>query len=129
MQTRKLFYEDCHLTQFSALVTGCEAWKDNWAVVLDATAFYPEGGGQRGDTGTLNGIRVLDTREDGDRILHICEAPLAVGTQVTGVIDWDARFRRMQNHTGEHMVSGVIHRRYGYHNLGFHMGSGLDHRF
>jgi len=125
MNTRKLFYEDCHLTQFSALVTGCEAWKDNWAVVLDATAFYPEGGGQRGDTGTLNGIRVLDTLGEGRWLLHICEAPLAVGTQVTGVIDWDARFRRMQNHTGEHMVSGVIHRRYGYHNVGFHMGSDL----
>ena len=125
MQTRKLFYEDCHLAQVPAAVTGCEAWKDNWAVTLDATAFYPEGGGQRGDTGTLNGIRVLDTREEGDKILHICEAALDVGTQVNGVLDWDARFRRMQNHTGEHMVSGVIHRRYGYHNVGFHMGSDL----
>ena len=125
MQTRKLFYEDCHLAQFPAAVTGCEAWKDNWAVTLDATAFYPEGGGQRGDTGTLNGIRVLDTREEGEKILHICEAALDVGTQVNGVLDWDARFRRMQNHTGEHMVSGVIHRRYGYHNVGFHMGSDL----
>ena len=125
MQTRKLFYEDCHLARFSAAVTGCAAWKDNWAVTLDATAFYPEGGGQRGDTGTLNGIRVLDTREEGEKILHICEAALDVGTQVNGVLDWDARFRRMQNHTGEHMVSGVIHRRYGYHNVGFHMGSDL----
>ena len=125
MQTRKLFYEDCHLARFSAAVTGCEAWKDNWAVTLDATAFYPEGGGQRGDTGTINGIRVLDTREEGEKILHICEAALDVGTQVNGVLDWDARFRRMQNHTGEHMVSGVIHRRYGYHNVGFHMGSDL----
>lgn len=123
MLTRKLFYEDCHLAQFSAVVTGCEAYQDHWAVTLDATAFYPEGGGQAGDTGTLNGIAVLDTREEGDRILHICAAPLETGAAVLGIIDWDARFARMQNHTGEHMVSGVIHRRFGFHNVGFHMGS------
>ena len=123
MQTRKLFYEDCHLAAFSTTVTGCEVYKDHWAVTLEASAFYPEGGGQAGDTGTLNGIAVLDTREEGDRILHICESPLEAGTAVCGIIDWDARFARMQNHTGEHMVSGVIHRRFGFHNVGFHMGS------
>lgn len=123
MLTRKLFYEDCHLAQFSAVVTGCEACQDHWGVTLESSAFYPEGGGQAGDTGTLNGIAVLDTREEGDRILHICESPLEAGTAVCGIIDWDARFARMQNHTGEHMVSGVIHRRFGFHNVGFHMGS------
>ena len=123
MQTRKLFYEDCHLAEFTAVVTGCEACQDHWAVTLDATAFYPEGGGQAGDTGTLNGIAVLDTREEGERILHICGAPLEVGAQVEGVLNWDARFARMQSHTGEHMVSGEIHRRFGFHNVGFHMGS------
>ena len=121
--TRKLFYEDCHLAEFSATVTGCEAYKENWAVTLDATAFYPEGGGQAGDTGTLNGVPVLDTREEGERILHICPAPLEVGTRVEGKLHWDARFARMQSHTGEHMVSGEIHRRFGFHNVGFHMGS------
>ena len=123
MQTRKLFYEDCHLAEFTAVVTGCEACQDHWAVTLDATAFYPEGGGQAGDTGTLNGIAVLDTREEGERILHICGAPLEVGAQVEGVLNWDARFARMQSHTGEHMVSGEIHRRFGFHTVGFHMGS------
>ena len=121
--TRKLFYEDRLLSRFTAVVTGCEARKEHWAVTLDATAFYPEGGGQAGDTGTLNGVAVLDTREEGDRILHICDAPLEVGAQVDGVLDWDARFARMQSHTGEHMVSGEIHRRFGFHNVGFHMGS------
>ena len=121
--TRKLFYEDCHLAAFSATVTGCEAYKENWAVTLDATAFYPESGGQAGDTGTLNGVPVLDTREEGERILHICPAPLEVGTRVDGKLHWDARFARMQSHTGEHMVSGEIHRRFGFHNVGFHMGS------
>ena len=121
--TRKLFYEDCRLRSFTAAVTGCEARGERWTVTLDATAFYPEGGGQAGDTGVLNEIPVLDTREEDGKIIHVCAAPLAVGTQVTGKLDWDARFARMQNHTGEHMVSGVIHRRYGFHNVGFHMGS------
>ena len=125
MDTRKRYYEDCHLARFSATVTGCEAWEDRWAVTLDATAFYPEGGGQAGDTGHLNEARVLDTREEGGRILHLCSQPLDVGTQVEGRVDWVPRFSRMQNHTGEHMVSGVIHRRYGYHNVGFHMGSDM----
>lgn len=125
MDTRKRYYEDCHLARFSATVTGCEAWEDRWAVTLDATAFYPEGGGQAGDTGHLNEARVLDTREEGGRILHLCSQPLDVGTQVEGRVDWAPRFSRMQNHTGEHMVSGVIHRRYGYHNVGFHMGSDM----
>ena len=123
MQTRKLFYEDCRLRSFEATVIGCEQRGEYWAVTLDATAFYPEGGGQAGDTGRLNDVTVRDTREEGDRIFHICDAPLEVGMRVEGRLDWEARFVRMQNHTGEHMVSGVIHRRYGFHNVGFHMGS------
>ena len=123
MQTRKLFYEDCRLRSFEATVIDCEQRGEYWAVTLDATAFYPEGGGQAGDTGRLNDVTVLDTREEGDRIFHICDAPLEVGMRVEGRLDWEARFVRMQNHTGEHMVSGVIHRRYGFHNVGFHMGS------
>ena len=123
MQTRKLFYEDGSIRTFTATVTGCEPRGQYWAVTLDVTAFYPEGGGQAGDTGFLNDAAVLDTREEGESILHICAAPLEVGTQAEGRLDWNARFARMQNHTGEHMVSGVIHRRYGFHNVGFHMGS------
>lgn len=123
MQTRKLFYEDCRLRSFEATVIGCEQRGEYWAVTLDATAFYPEGGGQAGDTGRLNDVTVRDTREEGDQIFHICDAPLEVGMRVEGRLDWEARFVRMQNHTGEHMVSGVIHRLYGYHNVGFHMGA------
>ena len=123
MQTRKLFYEDGSIRTFTATVTGCKPRGQYWAVTLDATAFYPEGGGQAGDTGFLNDAAVLDTREEEEKILHICAAPLEVGTQAEGRLDWNARFARMQNHTGEHMVSGVIHRRYGFHNVGFHMGS------
>ena len=123
MNTRKLYYENCHLARFEAKVLSCEETSKGYAVILDATAFYPEGGGQAGDTGTLNGIPVLDTREQGEAVVHICQAPLAVGETVEGILDYDRRFDLMQQHSGEHMVSGIINRRFGYHNVGFHMGS------
>ena len=123
MNTRKLYYENCHLARFEAKVLSCEETSKGYAVILDATAFYPEGGGQAGDTGTLNGIPVLDTREQGEAVVHICQAPLAVGETVEGILDYDRRFDLMQQHSGEHIVSGIINRRFGYHNVGFHMGS------
>ena len=123
--TRKLYYEDCHLTSFSACVTGCEKTDKGWEVTLDATAFYPEGGGQACDLGTLNGIAVTDVRERGEEIIHLCDAALEVGAAAEGVIDYERRFDLMQQHTGEHIVSGIIHRRYGYHNTGFHIGAGM----
>ena len=123
METRKLYYEDCHMAAFSAEVLSCVEGVGGYDVVLSATAFYPEGGGQAADTGTLNGIRVLHTREVGETVVHLCEAPLEVGAQVEGAIDYDARFYRMQQHSGEHIVSGIVGRRYGYHNVGFHMGN------
>ena len=123
MQTRKLFYEDSHLSSFCAGVLSCRPGKKGYEIILDATAFYPEGGGQAGDTGLLNGVRVTDTRETEGAIVHLCDGPLEVGAQVTGTIDYAPRFHRMQQHSGEHIVSGIIHRRYGYHNTGFHMGA------
>ncbi len=125
MQTRKLYYEDSHLRTFSAMVVSCEKNEKDYEVILDATAFYPEGGGQAADTGTLNGIRVKDTRERGETVVHLCEEALEPGAVVEGVIDYAARFHRMQQHSGEHIVSGIINRRYGYHNVGFHMGSDI----
>ena len=125
METRKLYYEDSHMTAFSATVCSCEQTEKGWEVILDATAFYPEGGGQAADTGSLNGIRVKDTRERGETVVHFCEAALEVGSTVEGIIDWAPRFHRMQQHSGEHIVSGIINRRYGYHNVGFHMGSDI----
>ena len=123
METRKLYYEDSHLTEFTARVLSCEETEKGFEIVLDATAFYPEGGGQACDLGTLDDARMLDVRERGERIVHLCSKALEVGSAVQGVIDWQRRFDLMQQHSGEHMVSGVIHRRYGYHNVGFHMGS------
>lgn len=121
MQTRKLYYENSHLYHFSATVLSCAPGSKGYEVILDATAFYPEGGGQAADTGTLNGIRVTDTREVGEAVVHYCENPLPEGACVEGILDWEARFQRMQQHSGEHIVSGIIHRRYGWHNTGFHM--------
>ena len=123
--TRKLYYEDCHMSRFQAQVTGCEKCEKGYEIRLDATAFYPEGGGQACDLGTLNGVQVLDVREREEEILHLCEAPLEVGSAVEGIIDYDRRFDLMQQHTGEHIVSGIINRRYGFHNVGFHMGSAM----
>lgn len=123
MQTRKLYYENSHLSAFSAQVLTCAPTEKGYEVVLDATAFYPEGGGQAADTGFLSGVRVLDTRERGEVVVHLCEKPLEVGQTVEGRIDWANRFTRMQQHSGEHIVSGIIHRRFGYHNTGFHMGA------
>ena len=121
--TRKLYYEDCHLSRFRAMVTGCEKCEKGYEILLDATAFYPEGGGQACDLGSLGSVSVLDVRERGEAVVHLCDAPLEIGTEVEGVIDYDRRFDLMQQHTGEHIVSGIIHRRYGFHNVGFHMGS------
>lgn len=121
MNTRKLYYENSHLAAFSAQVLSCTETGKGYEIILDATAFYPEGGGQAADTGVLGGVTVLDTRQVDGQIVHLCDAPLAVGTAVSGEIDFDARFTRMQQHSGEHIVSGIIHRRYGYHNTGFHM--------
>ena len=121
--TGKLYYEDCHLASFESRVTDCVATEKGWEVTLEATAFYPEGGGQACDLGTLGGAAVLDVRERGEDVIHLCDQPLEVGAVVTGNIDYRRRFHLMQQHTGEHIVSGIIHRRYGYHNVGFHMGA------
>ena len=125
MAVRKLFYEDSHLKEFTATVTGCEEAKGGWAVMLDATAFYPTGGGQECDLGILGGARVLDVKERGEDILHLCDKPLEVGTEVSGTIDWERRFDHMQQHSGEHLVMGRIYEKFGYHNVGFHMGGHL----
>ena len=125
METRKLYYEDSHIQRFTATVLSCTDIGKGFEVILDATAFYPEGGGQAADTGTLGGVRVIDTRERGESVVHLCDGPLEVGAVVEGVIDYHLRFPRMQQHSGEHIVSGIIFRRYGWQNRGFHMGTDI----
>ena len=123
MEVRKLYYTDSCQKIFTGEVLACREAKAGWEIILDATAFYPEGGGQPCDTGRLGDRQVLQVWEDGDTVIHLCDGPLPVGDSVQGVIDWERRLDLMQQHTGEHMVSGVIHRLYGYHNVGFHMGA------
>ena len=125
MNEEKLYYQDCRMKSFTATVTGCEVTGMGYAVTLDQTAFYPEGGGQPCDLGILGGVQVLEVKEQGDAVVHICEKPLVAGQAVEGVIDWQRRFALMQQHTGEHIVSGIVNRRFGWHNVGFHMGSEL----
>ncbi len=126
--TEKLYYKDSHRREFTATVISCEEQvtskgkKDGWRIVLDRTAFFPEGGGQFGDRGWLNGIPVTDTKEKGGVIYHMAREPLAVGTAVNGRLDFEERFSRMQQHTGEHILSGIVHSLYGYDNVGFHLG-------
>ncbi len=125
METEKLFYQDAYLRETTAKVLECRQGKHGYEIVLDRTCFYPEGGGQPGDQGTINGIRVTDTHEKDGLVLHYTEEPIAVGTEVKAVIDWNRRFDLTQQHSGEHMVSGVVHRIYGYDNVGFHMGADM----
>lgn len=162
--TEKLFYEDSHMQTFTAKVLECTPDGKQYQIVLDQTAFFPEGGGQYADTGWLEvaseseisenmmfremsgtdvfvkaedmpkpenttnpgkekGTRVVDVRECDGKIWHITDQPIAVGSLVSGRIDWPERFMKMQQHTGEHIVSGLVHGRFGYDNVGFHLGS------
>lgn len=121
MTTQKLYYQDSHILNFDATVLSCEQTDKGWEIVLDATAFYPEGGGQASDTGTLDGANVLASKEAGEAVVHLCDSALGVGTRVHGCVDAEPRMIRMQMHSGEHIVSGLIHKRFGYHNVGFHM--------
>lgn len=123
MNEEKLYYQDCHMKNFTAVVTGCIKTEKGYEITLNQTAFYPEGGGQACDLGTLADANVLYVKEQGEQVVHICDKPLEAGSLVAGAIDWEHRFDLMQQHTGEHIVSGIINRRFGWHNVGFHMGS------
>lgn len=122
MTTQRLFYKSPTQTTFHSEVIECLPEKDIFKIRLASTVFYPEGGGQPCDIGTLNQVEVFDVQEKDDEIWHYTHEPIAPGTQVEGTIDWNRRFDLMQQHSGEHIVSGLIHERYGYNNIGFHMG-------
>ncbi|MDO4323445.1 MAG: alanyl-tRNA editing protein [Lachnospiraceae bacterium] len=121
--TEKLFYQDSHMKEFTAVVVSCAEGKKGYQIVLDRTAFFPEGGGQFGDIGWLDEAVVSDTQEKNGVIFHTTDRPLAVGTTVEGRLDFEERFVRMQQHTGEHILSGIVHSLYGYDNVGFHLGA------
>ena len=125
METTKLYYEDPFLQGFAAAVTSCEEGKGGYLVTLDRTAFYPEGGGQPYDTGVLGEAKVLEVHDKNGVITHLCNKPLAVGASVEGKIDWARRFDHMQQHSGEHICSGLICERFRCDNVGFHMGTDI----
>ena len=125
METEKLYYADPFLKTFTATVLDCQPGKNGFVVTLDRTAFYPEGGGQPTDQGTLDGAAVTDVHEKNGVVLHNVDSAVEIGKTVTGVIDWARRFDHMQQHSGEHLVSGLIHARFGYENVGFHLGADL----
>ena len=122
-ETKRLYYEDVYKKEFTAKVLECIEAKKGFHIILDESAFYPEGGGQPSDTGYLNDVKVKEVHEKEGELLHYTDQPMEVGTEVQGRIDWERRFDLMQQHSGEHMVSGLIHEAYGYDNVGFHMGS------
>lgn len=123
--TEKLFYRDAFLKEFSGAVLDCREEKGQWVVTLDRTAFYPEGGGQPADHGTLRNVRVLDVREKDGEVLHFCDGKVDIGTEVDGAVDWGRRFDFMQQHSGEHIVSGILCGKFGCDNVGFHIGHEL----
>ena len=120
--TEKLYYLDSHLFEFEATVLAAREGKRGWEIVLDRTAFFPEGGGQPADTGTIGRARVLDVHEREGEIRHLCDRELAPGTYACAV-DREKRLRRMQNHSGEHVFSGLTHQKFGAENVGFHMAA------
>ncbi len=122
MKTLKLYDTDAYIKQFSADVLSCEEKDGYYEIILDKTAFFPEGGGQGADTGLIADAKVFDVQSINDVIIHKADSPVALGNAQCE-IDWITRYRRMQNHSGEHILSGIAHSLFGCTNVGFHMGS------
>ena len=123
METLKLYYTDAFLREFDGRVLACRPDGKKWLVALDQTVFYPEGGGQPADHGTLGGANVTDVHEKDGVIFHTCDKAVEVGQMVLGRIDWARRFDHMQQHSGEHILSGILCRDYHCDNVGFHLGA------
>lgn len=119
----RLYYESDYVKSFDAVVISCEKGPHGYEVILNRTGFYPEGGGQPGDRGFIKDVQVLDVQERQGEVIHYTKDPLEPGIKVSAVVDWDRRYANMQQHAGEHVMSGLIHRRFGYDNVGFHIGS------
>lgn len=121
--TIRLYDQDARLLHFTATVRACQQKDDHYLVTLDQTAFFPEGGGQGADHGTLGAVHVLDAHDVGGEVVHLTDGPLTPGEQVEGQVDGARRLSMMQQHSGEHIFSGLVHKLYGYDNVGFHIGS------
>lgn len=127
--TKKLYDLDAYATEFDAKVLSCEAVAEGektvYKTILDETLFFPEEGGQSPDKGMLGGAEVLDVRIEQDTIIHTLSKPLATGENVHGKICWEHRFSNMQQHSGEHIFSGIVNRLYGFSNVGFHLSDNI----
>lgn len=119
MQTVKIYDNEPYRYAFTADVLSCEPCEDGYITVLDKTAFFHEGGGQKCDTGKIGDAAVSYVYEKDGTVYHVCDK--SVSGRVNCEIDGDARFMRMQHHSAEHIVCGIIHRYYGYDNVGFHL--------
>lgn len=125
MRTKRLFKEDVYLKETEATVTSVSVLNGNTVLTLDRTLFFPTGGGQSCDKGTIEKFTVLDVYEYEDEIYHRVNAPesaFSAGSRVKLELDWEHRFDNMQRHCGEHILSGIFHREFGGVNRGFHMG-------
>ena len=124
--TEQLYYQDSYIKDFEAVVLFCIPNGNHFEAVLDRTAFFPEGGGQCADTGVLHienrEIQVFDVQERNGEIIHFIDEEILPGQTVIGEVEFQERFSKMQQHTGEHIISGIVHRRFGYENVGFHLG-------
>lgn len=120
--THKLYYENPYQTQFTATVSEVIPLNETFGIVLSETCFYPEGGGQPGDVGCLNSVKVLDTQIINGAIAHITEKSLPIGEKVTGKVDWDRRFSWMQHHTGQHILSASLKKVIGANTISVHFG-------
>ena len=119
--TERLFDKDSYIKNFTAICLSSVEEKGVYKTVLDKTAFFPEGGGQKADNGYIGDVFVKDVQEKNGQILHLVDNELTVGEEYLCKLDWQQRFYRMQNHSGEHIVSGIVNSLYGYDNVGFHM--------
>ncbi|MBE7092584.1 MAG: alanyl-tRNA editing protein [Clostridiales bacterium] len=119
--TKRLFDENSYISEFTATVTDSIECDGFYKTVLDQTAFFAEGGGQKSDTGYLDNIPLFDVQEENGIIYHFTHSPIEK-KEIKGVIDWEKRFNKMQNHSAEHVISGIVHTHYGYENTGFHLG-------
>ncbi len=124
--TEKLFYRDSCIREFDAHVLSCGKKGGFYQVVLDRTAFFPEGGGQSADTGAIffegGSVKVLDVQETEGTVVHYTDGEVPQGAAVKGELDFEERFSKMQQHTGEHIISGLVNQYFGYRNVGFHLG-------
>ncbi len=127
--TEKLYDLDSYVTEFTCKVISLYNDENYTYVETDRTAFFPEGGGQTSDRGFLGGAYVENVRLEGEKITHIVKndvenvEKLQVGTEIFGKVDMKKRFSDMQQHTGEHIFSGIVHSLFGFENVGFHLGS------